>query len=156
MDKKRFWAEDWFWTEITAGITIGVTVATLAGLFQLGAKWLRIHNQKRRIRKIISSHITRMKEAQGLTLPDGETRLEDNQERKIIYEALWREIDTELTHKSSEVSYEDEKKIREAFFPINYFLKENEKGIPSVEVYENLMLTRLEEVKWLRHKIPRL
>lgn len=156
MDKKRFWAEDWFWTEITAGITIGVTVATLAGLFQLGAKWLRIHNQKRRIRKIISSHITRMKEAQGLTLPDGETRLEDNQERKIIYEALWREIDTELTHKSSEVSYEDEKKIREAFFPINYFLKENEKRIPSVEVYENLMLTRLEEVKWLRHKIPRL
>ena len=156
MDKKRFCEEDWFWTEITTGIAIGVTVATLAGLFQLGAKLLRIHNQKSRIKEIISSHITQMREAQDLVPPNGETRFPENQVRKTIYEALWREVDTELTHKSSEISYEDEKKIRDAFFLINHFLKENEERMPSVEIYENLMLARLEEVKWLKSKIPRL
>ena len=157
VDKNRLWEEDWFWAEITTGIAIGVTVAALAGLFQLGAKWLRIHNQKGRIREIISLHIKQMKEVQDLTLPDGKTRCSANELRKTIYEALWREINTELTHKSSEISYEDEKKIRDSFFLINRFLSMmDENRVPSVEIYNNLMLTRLEEIKWLKSKIPKL
>jgi len=152
MDKNRFWEEDWFWTEVTAGITIGITVAAIAGLFQLSAKWLRILKQRNRIKEMISSRIKQMQEAKDLTLPDGKTRYPEGQIRKIFYKELWREVDTELTHKSSEISYEDEKKIRDAFSLINRFLKDDENRMPSIEIYKNYMFTQLEKVKWLNLK----
>ena len=148
MNKSQFCSEDWFWAEIATGITIGVTVAAIAAFFQLGVKLHRIQKQKKRIRKLISTSVTDIRKAKPLVTSLGFVALSVDQERKITYQSLWRVIDIELSHKLSEISFDDEQKIRNAFLVLNHICQKDEE--PDIGMYKDYLFEPLKKVKWLK------
>ena len=141
--------ENWFWKEVTAGITIGLTVAVIAGLFKLSMKVYRRQHQKKRIRKIIHARIKKIRETEDLKHPDGKTILPADQLIGATYARLRHDIFTELAHKSSEISFDDEQKIVEPFFIIDQIFKGQ---ALSLEIFESYILLELKKVKWLKLK----
>ena len=65
---------------------------------------------------------------------------------------MLRELDFFLNYKTTEIGYKDEKKIRHAFFVINFL--DGNKQIASLEIYKNTLVKELEKIKWMKFQEP--
>lgn len=140
--------ENWFWwKEIITGIVIGITVSIIVGFFKLIEKCDLKRKQKKRIKEIIDMGLKNIKEARDITLPNG-TICPKDRIRKYYYDELSRDVHETLSHKSSEISLEDEQKIKKAFQAIPTLLQN--KRCPNIEIYRRIFFSELKKVKWLK------
>ncbi len=96
---------------------------------------------------IIDIGLKNIKKAKEISLPNGKKFTKD-QVRKTRYDELFRNVHEALFHKSSEISFEDEQKIKEAFKVIQ-FVHQN-KQYHDIHVYEHFF-NLLRKVEWLKN-----
>ena len=147
---------------IKIGLLQGIPLVVLVGAYHFIRSWWRKQNQKEYLRKIISNHVKKIRDAKDIPNPDPESDrvlYTAGDVRKSHYALMYKQIIDLLSHKAILINYEDEKLIRDAFYYINiayraHIFESRLDPLPPPEVYEEKFIEKLEKVKWLELKKP--
>ena len=67
---------------------------------------------------------------------------------------MYEQVDAFLSHKATELCYEEERELRDAFYSINLlmssYMVSNFYTFPSLETYEEKLIRKLKKIKWLK------
>lgn len=136
---------------LVISVTEGVAIAAVLWIFHIMHLHYRICDQRSRIRKIISDGVRDIKRADEPT--DLKRHVGADATRKIFYDLMYEEIMSVLNHRGNELSYDDEKAIRNAFV-LKKMMEASPGGCPSgIEPYETTLFENLEKVKWLKKSL---
>ena len=137
---------------IRTGLLQGIPLALLVAVADIIRRYSTRRSQKKYIRTIISAYVEQIRDAKEVPHPDPRSKTKimatADQVRKVVYDSMYKEVDKFLSHKTTQLDYDDEKKIRDAFGVIN-FMDENQR-IASLQIYEKTLFKGLMEVKWLK------
>ena len=129
----------------------GVAIAAVLWMFHIMHLHYRIRNQRSRIRKIVSDGVRNIKRADEPT--DLKRDFGADATRKIFYDLMYEEVMSVLNHRSNELSYDDEKAIRNAFV-LKKIMEASPGRCPSgIKPYETTLFENLEKVKWLKKSL---
>lgn len=132
---------------LITGITIGITVSAINGIFLYVVKRSRVEQQRKLIREILRQHLDAILNAEPYQ-DEYQTYTED-QMRVNYYDSLWREINAYLSHKASEIHYGDELYIKRAFFNLNN-LRAQQPDLPlGAHFFRKYLVPNLKELEWL-------
>ncbi|MYC39853.1 MAG: hypothetical protein F4X55_02385 [Candidatus Dadabacteria bacterium] len=146
---------------IKIGLLQGLPLVVLVGAYHLIRSWWRKQNQKKHLRKIISTHVKKIREAKDTPDPDPKSKViyKASEVRKSHYDVMYKQIDDLLSHKAVLIDYEDEELIRRAFYYINRLNEKNKffgyyEVLLDLEVYEERLIKHLKKIKWLQLEKP--
>ncbi len=135
------------------GLIQGIPLALLVAAAHKVALHRRKEDQKEALREIISESV-RLIMTVGDNDPFGSEKLW-SRARKRVYDEMYKKVHFLLDHKMTELDYEDEVRIREAFasFKDNLALFEID-SFPSLEIYYHGLIKKLRRVEWLGIEEP--
>lgn len=139
---------------IKIGLLQGFPLVMFVGLYHVVRSYWKKYQQKKHIREIVSSYLEKIQNAEDFCDSEDPEKvlITADQLRKIYCNSMYKDLDFFLNYKTTELSYEDEKEIRDAFYFVQFMEEHN--GLPSLEIYKTSLIKTLKEIKWLELDKP--
>ena len=144
-----------FLQALVQGTATGIVIAIILGIYGVIRKSVRRREQVSYIRNLVSGGISRIRsvkdEPEIISIPKANIEISVHAIRATYYQEMRGDVESALTHRSTELTYDRKKQIRKGFFIIDFALekgKEKEK-VPDMNIYE-CGFKELEGIEWLK------
>ena len=118
---------DWFPGDVTNGIVSGVSAGVVLAAFFGAIDYLRSRTKRRGQIRYLSTLIADyrekiLKERQDISHPEGGDPITVDQQRKTLHNELLRQLDSALSGRVSELTYDEVESVRSVFWSAHHRL----------------------------------